>query len=86
MLSRLSIDRNQFGHAEIIYMVDFMNLFCNHSTITTLFPTYLLTSSQIKYKIDNFHGFFFSQADGITFIWIPLCPFERNKQYENNNF
>ena len=47
---------------------------------------YLLTLSQIKYKIDNFHGFFFAQTDGIIFTWIPLCQFERNKQYENDNF
>ena len=75
VLPRLSIDCSQFGSAEIT--VDFK--------ITTLFPTYLLTSSQIKYKIDNFHGFF-AQTDGITFIWIPLCQFEHNKQYENDNF
>ena len=84
VLPRLSIDRNQFGRAEI--MVDFMNFFCNDSTITTLFHTFLLASSQIKNKIDNFHVFFFAQTDGITFIWIPLCLVERNKQYENDNF
>ena len=31
-------------------------------------------------------GFFFAETDGITFIRIPLCQFERNKQYENDNF
>ena len=86
-----SLDNNQFGRAEI--MVDFIKKICSHSTITTLFPTLpisllQLSSSQIKYKIDtgNFHGFFFAQTDGITFIWIPLCQFERNKRYENDNF
>ena len=58
VLPRLSIDRSQFGRAEIT--VDFIKKNCNHSTITTLFPTYLLTSGQIKYKIDHFHGFFCS--------------------------
>ena len=66
MLPRLSIDRSQFGRAEI--RVDFIKKICNHSTITTLFPTYLLTSGQIKCKIDHFHGFF-AQTDGITFIF-----------------
>ena len=78
MLPHLSNDRNQFGRAEIT--VDFMNFFCNHSTITTLFHTNLLTSSQIKNKIDNFHGFFFAQTDGIIFIWIPLCQFEHRRK------
>ena len=65
VLSCLSIDHNQFGRAEIT--VDFIIFFGNHSTITTLFPTYLLTSSQIKYKIDNIYVFFFfAQTDGIT--------------------
>ena len=84
MLPCLPIDRSQFGRAEIT--ADFMYFFSNHSTLTTLFPTYLLTSSQIKYKIDNLHGFFMAQTDGITFIWIPLCQFERRKKYENDNF
>ena len=80
----VSIDRSQFGRAEIT--VNFINFFCNHSTITTLFATYLLTSSQIKQKIDNFHGVFFAETDGITSIWIPLYQFEHNEQYENDNF
>ena len=29
---------------------------------------------------------FMGLIDGITFIWIPLCQFERNKEYENDNF
>ena len=74
--------RHQWPLTEIT--VHFMNFFCNHSNITTLFPTYLLPSSQIKYKIDNFRGFFFAQTNGITFIWIPLCQFKRRKKYEND--
>ena len=37
----LSIDHNQFGRSEIT--VHFTDIFCYHSTITTLFHTHLLT-------------------------------------------
>ena len=55
-------------------------MFLQHSTLTTLFPTYLLSSSQIKYKIDNFHGFFCAQTDSlsrrdvIAYITITIKP------------
>ena len=84
MLPRLSIDSNRFGRAEI--MVDFIIFFLqsfNYYNFISYLPPYIII---IKYNIDNFHGFFFAQTDGITFIWIPLCQFERIKQYENDNF
>ena len=37
--------------------VDFTHRLCNHSTITTLFQTYLLTLGQINFKNDLFHYF-----------------------------
>ena len=53
----VSIDHNVlhvFGHAEIMSI---LHTVCNHSTITTLFQTYLLTLSQINFKNDLFHYF-----------------------------
>ena len=66
VLPRLSIDRNQFGRAEIT--VDFYELFCNLSTKTTLFQTYFLTFSQIYSKNYHFHTFFCAQTNKVESI------------------
>ena len=42
--------------------------------------------SQLKYKFDHFYTFSFAQTDGLTFIRIVLCQFERRKKYENDSF
>ena len=84
MLPRLSIDRNQFGRAEIT--VDFMNFFCNLSTKTTLFQTYFLTLSQINSKNYHFHTFFCAQTDKVESIWKLCLEFEQKKPMKIINF
>ena len=49
-------------------------------------PTTLLQVKSSTKLIIFMVFFFFAQTDGLTFIWIPFCQFERNKQYENDNF
>ena len=77
MLPRLSIDRSQFGRAEIT--VDFMNMFA----IIQLKQLYVLSTSLFQVKSSTkliiFIVFFFTQTNDITFIQISLCQFERNK-------
>ena len=51
----VSIDHNPFGRAEIISV---WHTLLQFSTTTTLFYTYPLTSSQIKYKMETPHGTF----------------------------
>ena len=70
VLPRLSIDRSQFGCAEIT--VDFMNFFAIFQLKKTLFQTYFLTSSQINSKmiiISSYMPYFSGAILGLSGIF-----------------
>ena len=55
--------------------------FCSHSTRIYNNQSPYFKSNQIQNY--TFHRFYFSgRTDGITFMHIPLCKFERRKKYE----
>ena len=60
------IDRDQFGGDEIRSILHTHS--CNHSVITTLFQTYLLTLSQINSKNYLFHTFVCSQTNKVESV------------------
>ena len=78
-LSRLSIDRSQFGSAKIT--VDFTHIFAIFQLITSLIQIYLLTLSQINSKNYHFHSFSCAQTDEVESVWSYAISLSAGKKW-----